>query len=184
MSSSSSSAQESKFAEFGTVVLSRLAGNAGIHILRLGTQTDDNEHRLTRKMLENLHEALTAVEQQLEAKSGSSFALIITSTGKFFSNGLDFASAGSSEADVRSFVRDRFSVSASNSHSSPIPLTFSFFARLSCIKGFWPDCCVSRAPLCVPLTATALLARYSLRWLVMPEWRERIRRCSFCPSCS
>ncbi|KNA19298.1 hypothetical protein SOVF_062810 [Spinacia oleracea] len=69
-----------------------------IFILTLTTNNDDvnDEHRLNPTLIASIRSAISDIKSQATASPNTSFALITTTTGKFFSNGFDLRWAQSS----------------------------------------------------------------------------------------
>ncbi|KAL2927665.1 Enoyl-CoA delta isomerase 3 [Bienertia sinuspersici] len=60
-----------------------------IFILTLTSNKENDEHRINPTLITSIRSAVSAIKSEALASPDSSFTLITTSTGKFFSNGFD-----------------------------------------------------------------------------------------------
>ncbi|KMT15697.1 hypothetical protein BVRB_3g056820 [Beta vulgaris subsp. vulgaris] len=67
-----------------------------IFILTLTSTKENDEHRLNPTLITSIRSAINNIKSQSLSSPNSSYALITTATGKFFSNGLDLRWAQSS----------------------------------------------------------------------------------------
>ncbi|CAN6332326.1 unnamed protein product [Urochloa humidicola] len=68
------------------------------------TLTGDGEHRLGHALIASLRSAVASAAAQAGAGGGGGFALVTVGEGRFFSNGLDIAWAGTSRARLGELV--------------------------------------------------------------------------------
>ncbi|KAL2920401.1 Enoyl-CoA delta isomerase 3 [Bienertia sinuspersici] len=78
-----------------------------IFILTLTSKEENDDHRLNPSLISSIRCAIADIKSQSVSSPESSFALITTATGKFFSNGFDlrwakFQSTGDSDSNSKS----------------------------------------------------------------------------------